>query len=116
SWEYAFELAARAGIGRDSTVVDVGCGRAAHGIELANRFGCRAIGVDLVFAPLTAATHPNVQLIQARVEQLPLGDGAADFVWCRDMLVHVPDIEKALRECARTLRRRGKMLLYTTLE
>ena len=32
------------------------------------------------------------------------------------MLVHIPDIDSAFRECACILRPRGKMLLYTTME
>lgn len=120
SWEYIFELTARAGVDRESLVVDVGCGRGKHCFEMASRFGCRAIGIDVVYEPLRAAVREQsddrVQVVQGSVERLPIGDDRVDFVWCRDMLVHVPDLEKALRECARILRRSGKMLVYTTLE
>jgi SAM-dependent methyltransferase len=112
SWEYMFELAASAGIHQDSLVVDVGCGRGTHCSELVSRFGCHAIGLDVV----GTQKFPNVQLIQASIDQLPIQDESVDFVWCRDMLVHVPDPTRALRECARVLRAAGKMLIYTTLE
>lgn len=120
SWEYVFQLAASAGVRQDSFVADVGCGRGTHCFELASRFGCLAIGVDVVFASLRAATQEyasdRVQFIQGSIEQLPIQDESVDFVWCRDMLVHVPDRTRALRECARILRPFGRMLLYTTLE
>src|SRR5260370_14600469 len=54
SWEYVFELAVSAGVHQDSVVVDVGCGRGTHCLEMVSRFGCRAIGVDIVSAPLRA--------------------------------------------------------------
>ena len=114
--EYAFELAAKAGVGRDSLVVDVGCGRGNHSVELANRFGCRSIGVDLVFEPLLDCSHPNVQLVQGSIERLPIPHESADFVWCRDMLVHLPNLAIGLRECRRILKPSGRMILYTTLE
>ena len=112
SWEYMFELAASAGIRQDSLVVDTGCGRGAHCSELVSRFGCHVIGVDVVSAPLLA----GVQFIQASIDQLPIQDKSVNFVWCRDMLVHVPDPARALQECARVLLPTGKMLIYTTLE
>ena len=118
--EYIFELAASAGLCESALVADVGCGGGKHCFELADRFGCRAIGFDVVLEPLQKGVHERsddrVLLAAGQIERLPLRDGSADFVWCRDMLVHVADIGAALQECARILRPSGKMLLYTTLE
>ena len=58
----------------------------------------------------------RVQLVQGSIERIPLRDASVDLLWCRDMLVHVLDLDGALCECSRILRPRGKMLLYTTLE
>src|SRR5262245_12836516 len=52
SWTLLFNIAAEAGLGPHSLVADVGCGRGNHCIELAERFECRAIGIDIVFQPL----------------------------------------------------------------
>jgi len=115
-----FPIAASAGVRQDSLVADVGCGSGKHCFQVAERSGCRAIGTDLVHAPLrsTVAEESNdrVQLLQGSIEQLPIPDGSVDFVWCRDMLVHVADLPRALWECTRILRPAGKMLLYTTME
>ena len=120
SWEYVFDLADGLGIERGSLVADVGCGTGKYCYELAGRFGCRAIGFDLAFSSLRAADRPpssdRVQLVQASIERLPLPDASVDFVWCRDMLVHVLDLDHALSECSRILRASGKMLVYTTSE
>src|SRR5580692_1265795 len=104
-----FDVAGAAGLGSQSIVADVGCGRGNHCFELAKRFGCRAIGIDLVLPPLQTAIlsqerTPLVEFVQGTIEQLPILTGSIDFVWCRDMLVHVRNLESAVRECCRILR------------
>jgi ubiquinone/menaquinone biosynthesis C-methylase UbiE len=121
SWTLLFEVASAAGVHSDSLVVDAGCGRGSHCFELAGRFGCRAIGIDLVPGPLQAAYQSGersslVEFLQGNIEQLPVRTGRVDFVWCRDMLVHVKNPAIALAECARILRAGGKMLAWVTVE
>jgi cyclopropane fatty-acyl-phospholipid synthase-like methyltransferase len=55
SWTFLFDVAASAGLGPSSVVADVGCGRGNHCFELAKRFDCRVIGIDVVIAPLRSA-------------------------------------------------------------
>src|SRR5262252_2569430 len=76
--EYAFELTASAGVRENSLVVDAGCGRGTHCAELINRFGCRAIGIDIVFEPLKAASHPSLEVIQGSIELLPIKNDSVD--------------------------------------
>jgi hypothetical protein len=33
--------------------------------------------------------------VRGAAEALPIEDGTADLVWCRDVLVHVSDLERA---------------------
>ncbi len=40
-------------------------------------------------------------------EQLAEPDGSVDLIWCRDVLVHVKDLESAFREFRRVLRPGG---------
>jgi ubiquinone/menaquinone biosynthesis C-methylase UbiE len=120
SWAYLFDVAA-AYVGTQSTVADVGCGRGNHCFELARRFGCRTVGVDLVLPPLHAAAlsedrPARAEFVQGDIERLPIQSGSIDFVWCRDMLVHVRNLRAALRECCRILRPGGKMLAWVTME
>src|SRR5262249_22167303 len=97
----------------------IGCGRGNHCFELAARFGCRTIGVDVVLQPVqtTIASrerNPLVQFVQGRIEELPMRAESIDFVWCRDMLVHIERLEPALQECHRILRCGGNMLAWVT--
>ena len=49
-----------------------------------------------------------------RSRSCPLADASVDWIWCRDVLVHV-DVERGLAECARVLKPGGRMLAYVTL-
>jgi SAM-dependent methyltransferase len=108
------------GLGAGQLVLDAGCRDASYAAELVRRYGCRAVGVDLVLAGVpergadeaTDAAYGQISLVQADIEALPLADGAVDLVWCRDTLSCLPDCAVALAECARVLRTGGGMVLY----
>src|SRR5205814_337855 len=48
------------------------------------------------------------------VEARALEHGSADWIWCRDVLVHA-DVRSGLAECARVLRVGGCIVAYVTL-
>ena len=103
----------------DAEVLDVGCGEARHAVELARKFGCRVVGIDPI--PLHVEKARNfifnvdlrhqVEVKLGCIESLPLDDVSVDYVWCRDMLLHV-DLATGLTECSRVLRPAGVMLIY----
>jgi SAM-dependent methyltransferase len=118
-WTFLFDVAAAAGLEAHSVIADVGCGRGNHCFELARRFSSQVVGIDLVFEPLklTALSEPltpEIHFVQGSVEQLPIRTESIDFVWCRDMLVHVRHLRAASRECWRILRPGGRMLAWVT--
>jgi sarcosine/dimethylglycine N-methyltransferase len=120
-----FELAGELGVRRGSRVLDVGCRDGKQALELARRYGSTTIGVEPVAANLARgrallgearANEPDiasrVSLVQGRIETLPFPDASMDLVWARDMLIHVPDLSKGLRECRRVLVAGGHMLVF----
>ena len=56
-----------------------------------------------------------VSFVQGDIEALPFEGERFDFLWSRDMLMHVPTLAAALAECARVLKPAGYMLVYTTV-
>jgi ubiquinone/menaquinone biosynthesis C-methylase UbiE len=104
----------------ESIVLDAGCRDAAHACELSQRFGCRVVGVDLVDANVQGARkriaeerlQRSVQVVQGDIQRFPFMDETFDLIWCRDVLVHMPDLTQAFRSCARVLKPGGKMLIY----
>jgi SAM-dependent methyltransferase len=119
--EWLFDVFASLGPQRGQLVVDVGARDAGHTIRLVREHGLRAIAVDPVplhvkqaqQAVAEAGLGNEVDVVRAGIEAMPIADGIADWIWCRDVLVHV-DLARGFAECARVLRPGGHMLAYVT--
>jgi SAM-dependent methyltransferase len=120
-----FDVVRGLGIGGGHRVLDVGCRDGRHAFELARRFGCCCTGIELVRANLERGLRlldaarrdepevaARVDLVQGRAEALPFADATFDLVWVRDVLIHVPDLSAALRECRRVVAPSGHVLVF----
>ena len=118
-----YAVAAARGVDASSLVLDIGSGRGNHTCALARQFGCRIVGLDLAqihveqgqARAVQEGVSDQVSFVQGNIEALPFAAAMFDFLWSRDMLMHVPDLPQALAECARVLKPAGYMLLYTTI-
>jgi SAM-dependent methyltransferase len=121
SGEVLLDLAAAAGLSAGSLVLDAACYDASASLPLAERFGCRLLGIDLARhgfearrrAVPDAALGGRARFVQGRLEALPVATGACDLVWCRDALSCAP-CGAALGELARVVRPGGTVLLHTS--
>ncbi|MFK7802070.1 MAG: methyltransferase domain-containing protein [Anaerolineae bacterium] len=103
----------------ESLVLDLGCRNAAQACELHRRFGCRVEGIDYVNSNIQAAQkrikneglQDAVQVSQGDIHDMSYPDNRFDFIWCRDVLGHMHDLQKAFESCARVLKPNGKMLI-----
>jgi ubiquinone/menaquinone biosynthesis C-methylase UbiE len=119
--EWLFVAFADLGPQRGQLLVDVGARDAGHAIRLVREHGLRAIALDPVsrhielaeLAVSAAGLTAEVKVVEAGIEAMPIADGVADWIWCRDVLVHV-DLVRGFAECARVLRPGGQMLAYVT--
>ena len=98
---------------RHKRILDVGCGMGQTLIasELAN--DTEAYGVDCDSEAIAAGrllAPPNVKLLCARGEELPFENAYFDLVFSRVALPYM-DINKALREICRVLKRGGDFWL-----
>jgi len=104
----------------DATVLDLGCGLGGPGRFVADRFGCRIVGVDLL--PL------RVELAQALADMTGMGDRASyrvadatrldfdaetfDQVWMLDVSMHIRDKAALFAEIARVVRPGGLLVMH----
>jgi SAM-dependent methyltransferase/glycosyltransferase involved in cell wall biosynthesis len=92
-----------------SKVLDVGCNSGAFLEHLKNK-KCDAIGVDVSETALEIARAKGLNVLNADAENLPFGDAEFDVVILREVLVHVHDRVKALKEIRRVLKPSGFLL------
>jgi sarcosine/dimethylglycine N-methyltransferase len=103
-------------------VLDAGARDARYAIRLVREHGLRAVALDPVpvhvelarTAVEEAGLNGEIEVVEGSIEALPLADASVDWIWCRDVLVHV-DASRGLAECARVLKPGGAMLAYVTL-
>jgi SAM-dependent methyltransferase len=110
--EVAYRFAAARCAGRD--VLDAGCGEG-YGTALLAAVARRSVGVELV-ADVHAhavAAYPEAEFVQADLCDLPLADESFDVVVSFQVIEHLPDIGRYLREIHRVMRPSGTFLCAT---
>jgi ubiquinone/menaquinone biosynthesis C-methylase UbiE len=103
----------------DVVVGDLGCGSGRIAATLAPYAGA-VVAVDaspemLEVARSRLADFDNVQLVQGRIEDLPLASASLDIALVVHLLHHVADPSAALAEVARVLRPGGRLVIADVL-
>ena len=111
----ALELAEKIGLAANAAVLDIGCGYGISARALADRFGCRVLGVDLSPKMIAAGR----EFCEGRDIQLHVGDGENlspvvggrrfDYALYNASIFIFPDVSKALAEAWECLRPGGKI-------
>ena len=98
------------GVEAGALVVDVASGTGDLA-ELARSKGARVVAADLALGMLCQARSRScgAHQVQADAIALPLRDGCADVVTCGFALRNFADLDAVFRECARLLRRGGRV-------
>jgi ubiquinone/menaquinone biosynthesis C-methylase UbiE len=101
-----------------ATFLDVGCGSCAHSVRLARRgFNVRA--VDFSESALgMAGEHLKAQgladkitLGRENILELSFPDESFDYVICWGVLMHIPDVERAVAELSRVVKPGGFLVV-----
>src|SRR5207244_9289836 len=96
---------------RENEIVDVGCGTGAILEQLGNPG--KNVGIDLAPEAISFCRERGLNNVrQGDICALPFADASFDAVICSSVLYHqwVGDVEGAVREMHRVLRRRGVLL------
>src|SRR5262245_47622609 len=104
---------------RGERIIDIGCGPGFYAAELLEHVGAEGavLGVDLSEAMLAAAAQrcsgrDNAVFRAGDATALPAEDASFDAALCVQVLEYVADIPATLREMARVLRPRGRVVIW----
>lgn len=95
------------------TLLEVGCGWGELAQRMAAELECPVVAIDQSARMVELAVERGVDARVGDVQRLDLPDAAFDAVVAAWMLYHVPDLDTALRECARVLRPGGVFVAVT---
>lgn len=102
----------------EARILDAGCGPGYHSMRLARR-GFRVQAIDFSTSALDQAEvniraqglADRITLQQDSLLDLSFPDGHFPYVLCWGVLMHIPDIQRALSELARVLQPAGVLVL-----
>lgn len=76
----------------------------------------KIIVVDIDKSGLKLAKERGLNTLYASALELPIEDNQIDFVLCLDLIEHVKEDDKLIKEISRVLKRNGKVILTTPME
>ena len=108
----------------DSHVLEIGCGSGRYALHVAERVGCRIIGIDVNEPGIERAKKLAAQeKLDAQVsfercdasKPLRFAEETFDAVFSNDVLCHIPGRDGVLREIRRVLKHGGRLLFSDAL-
>lgn len=118
-YEYAFDyIVSCLSPRKDSIFLDAGCGTCNHSIRLARR-GFSVVAADFSESALKMAElnlqsfnmQDKIKLKRENLLSLSFADETFDYILCWGVLMHIPDIEKAISELSRVLKKGGVLII-----
>lgn len=115
--ELTIELAELLHLDAAASVLDVACGKGTSAFALAERFGCRVVGIDLSEANVAESNTESaqrglasrVQFVLGDAERLPFAAAAFEALLCECAFCTFPDKATAASEFARVVRPGGRV-------
>lgn len=113
-------LAQKAGINRETKLLDVCCGLGGPARYLARTYGCQVTGMDLLEYQCNQATRRSreegldhlIEIHQGNAMEMPFPNATFDVVWGQDAWCHVPDKGRLIAEAARVVKG-GGLIAFT---
>ena len=111
-------------LGPDSSVLEVGCGSGGYALHLAEKVGCKIVGLDINEHGINSAKRlASDRGLAARAcfelcdasKQLPFSPETFDAVFSNDVLCHIPGRLGVLAEMFRVLKPGGRVLFRDAL-
>ena len=93
-------------IGKKQRILEIGCATG----YIQNALGRRIIGIDLTHSLLKKNKN---KVICADALAIPFKNNSFDLVYSVNVLEHVPDADKMIKECKRVAKKNSKIILIT---
>jgi 2-polyprenyl-3-methyl-5-hydroxy-6-metoxy-1,4-benzoquinol methylase len=100
---------------QNSIVADIGCGSGRWASVIAPKVGklvCFEPSQALEVAKKNLASHENVEIHNLSIDQLENYSENFDFAYSLGVVHHIPDTEKAIFDCVKTVKPGGYCLFY----
>jgi SAM-dependent methyltransferase len=114
---YALKDILRSEIKEGSVILDIGSYEGYISYNLKKLLpNSRITVVDIDKSGLKLAKERGLNTLYASALELPIEDNQIDFVLCLDLIEHVKEDDKLIKEISRVLKRNGKVILTTPME
>ena len=94
-------------------VLEVGCGEGELAERIQDELDVELVAIDQSERMVELTRRRGVDARVGDVQELPFHDGSFDVVVAAWMLYHAPDLDRAVGEIARVLRRGGRLVAAT---
>jgi len=113
-----------AGLGPNSSVIDLGAGYGGSARGLASTYGCRVTCLNLSETQndlnrgrnAEAGLSDRISVTHGSFEDIPEPDSTFDVVWSQDAILHSGDRPKVLDEIARVLKPDGRLIFTDPMQ
>ncbi len=120
-YNYVTNIAAKFFNDKNKIILDAGAGTATHSIRFA-KLGYKLIAADISKAALemakeeidSAQVQNSIELRLEDLLNLSFPDESFDYIYCWGVIIHIPEIEKSVKELSRILKPGGKLFLSVT--
>lgn len=115
TWDQYFKIFPWKDISTDSEGFDMGCGSGRWSQFVVSRVGklnCIDPSSAIHVAEKNLSKYNNVSFYKETVDQCSLENNSQDFGYSLGVLHHIPDTQKAIKDCAKKLKKDAPFLLY----
>lgn len=96
---------------KDKKILDVGCGIGTF-LEKFEKEGAKPYGIDIDPKKIKIAKEKFENVLIAPAEKIPFSKDSFDIVFLHEVIEHVEDDEKTIKECYRVLRSGGYLIIF----